>query len=405
MLRATAASLPAREPEAALLHQAVLLMELGRFGPSRDSADRALARNPGSAAVWYLRSELQRYSRGDPDLVPLAALLDEPAAASRPRGDLSLLHFALGKALLDSGDHDQAFVHLHEGNRLERAAFAYDAQATSEALLGIVRACTPEFLQRHAGNGDPAETPVFIVGMPRSGTTLLEQILASHPAIHGAGELTLLSGLVRRLCGPDLHPLGHPRALAGIAPDGFARLGRRYATELAALGPGSARIVDKMHDNFLYAGLIHLILPNARIIHCRRDPIDTCLSCYTKRFSTRVSYAYDLRELGRFYRGYEAVTAHWREVLPAECYAEVRYEDIVDDLEGEARRLVAFCGLGWDAACLEFHRTERAVRTASAMQVRQPLYRSSVGRWRDVAEHLGPLLETLHPVPGADPLR
>jgi len=395
-----ATSLPARRPELAFVHRAAALMELGRLDEALGATDQALARNPRSAQAWFIRSELKRYARGDADLARLEALLEEPGPGSGPP-ERTLLCFAAAKALLDVGDDDRAFARLHEGNRLERGTFPYDSQATYRSQLRIARAFRPALLQRFAGGGHRTEVPVFVVGMPRSGTTLIEQVLASHPSIHGAGELPMVAGLVRELCGPDLHPLEYPRALAATAPAELARLGRAYADELGALAPGKARVVDKMHDNFLYAGLIHLMLPEARIIHCRRDARDTCLSCYTKRFGTRIHYAYDLGELGLFYRGYEAVTARWRMLLPADRYIEVRYEDVVADAEREARRLVAFLGLDWDAACLEFHRIERPVRTASAVQVRQPLYATSVGRWRAVARQLGPLLDILNATPDA----
>jgi hypothetical protein len=231
--------------------------------------------------------------------------------------------------------------------------------------------------------------------MPRSGTTLTEQILASHPKVHGAGELTALQRMLNSVAGPDRKLLGYPQMMSALLPQDLATLGRAYVERLAALAQGKPRVVDKMPANFQFAGLVHLMLPNARIIHCRRDPIDVCLSCYSKNFSERKDFAYDLRELGLYYRAYEALMAHWRGLLPPERFIEVDYEAVVDDLEGQARRLVAFCGLDWDEACLDFHQTSRQVRTASVNQVRRPIYRSSLARWKPYEHHLAPLIEAL----------
>jgi hypothetical protein len=189
--------------------------------------------------------------------------------------------------------------------------------------------------------------------------------------------------------------LGFPGLLETLLPHDLAPLGRHYVEQVASQAPHRQRIVDKMPANFLYAGLIHLMLPNARIIDCRRDPVDTCLSCYTKLFAGEQKFAYDLRELGQFYRGYDSLMAHWRRLLPNDRLMEIRYEDVVDDLEGEARRMIAFLGLDWDDSCLAFHRTSRQIRTASLHQVRQPINRARVGRWKAYAGHLGPLLDSL----------
>jgi hypothetical protein len=231
--------------------------------------------------------------------------------------------------------------------------------------------------------------------MPRSGTTLVEQILASHPQVHGAGELTALETILIDQLGARLSPIDRARRLADLSAGDLAAMGGAYISRIRALAPGALRVTDKMPANFRFAGLIRLMLPNARIIHCRRDPVDTCLSCYARKFSRGQPYAYDLRELGLYYRAYDALMAHWRRLLPMDRLIEVRYEQVVGDLEGEARRMIAFLDLAWDDACLTFHRTRRPVRTASVNQVRQPLYRTSVARWRPYEKHLGPLLDAL----------
>jgi hypothetical protein len=230
--------------------------------------------------------------------------------------------------------------------------------------------------------------PVFVVGMPRSGTTLVEQVLASHPAVYGAGELRHLQTLTDGAG-------AFPQAIPGLTAVQFAAMGDAYLAKIMPLAQDRRHVVDKMPANFLRAGLIRLILPEARIIHCRRDPVDTCLSCYSKLFAAEQPYTYDQTELGRFHLDYQRLMAHWRAVLPASHFIEVDYEAVVVDLETEARRLLAFLDLPWDDACLRFHETARPVRTASVNQVRLPVYRTSSGRWRAHAAQLGPLLEAL----------
>jgi tetratricopeptide (TPR) repeat protein len=408
-----AASLQQSGFENPLANKALLLLETGRAAQSAAAIDQALVINPDSAAAWHMRCGLKKFTRGDPDIAAMEALLAGLSAPQTATSQTSTpriftpsgpnfesricLQFALGKAWMDVGDADRAFAHLDEGNRLKRSTFAYDSTATDRWIAEMAGSFTPELMQRLGASGHPGEVPVLVVGMPRSGTTLVEQILASHPEIHGAGELTLLEDMVARISGQrvdELCPPGDPQQLAALLPDDLARLGREYEAQVCALAPGRRRVVDKMPTNFLYVGFIHAILPNARIIHCRRDAVDTCLSCYTKLFRD-VKFASDLRELGLYYRAYENLMGHWRNLMSPERFTEVHYEDVVDDLEGQARRLVRFCGLPWHEACLDFHENGRPVRTASVTQVRQPIYRSSIGRWKPYARHLGRLLEAL----------
>jgi tetratricopeptide (TPR) repeat protein len=379
-----------------LANKALLLMENGQANGALEIIEQALAINPNSANAWHLRSDLKRFVPNDPDIEAMEAMLAVADMRVLPLEDRVRLEFALGKAWMDAGDAERAFAHLGRGNRLKRSTFVYDSEETDRWIAEIVASFTPALMDKFSGAGYASEVPVFVVGMPRSGTTLVEQILASHPNIHGAGELTVLQDLVARGparksgAGPD-----YPKLLDELLPEDLFDLGREYEQRMRAVAQPGHRVVDKNPTNFLYAGLIHLILPNARIIHCRRDPVDTCLSCYTKLFRD-VRFARDLRELGSYYRCYEALMSHWRDVLPAGRFTEVHYEHVVDDLEGQARRLIEFCGQDWNAACLRFHETHRSVRTASVNQVRQPIYRSSVGRWRPYAPYLGPLLDALN---------
>jgi tetratricopeptide (TPR) repeat protein len=392
-----AAQLPGTVAEEALLGRASLLMEAGCKDEARAAFDRALEAFPESALILSARADAHTFSADDPDFAALEAYLAE--GERRPLPDRIAVHFALGKAYLDVQDGARAFAHFDAGNRQKRASFDYDVRDSGRWMAHLAQTLTPELFRQLYGEGEASELPVFVLGMPRSGTTLIEQIVSSHPRVTGAGELSALrlavdaSGVF-----PDALPaLAHGRH----TPNGneasrvLKQIGLDYLDRIVPLAHGNARLVDKMPGNFVYAGLIPLILPGARIIHARRDPVDTCLSCYTKLFGGDQSFTYDLAELGTFYGYYERLMAHWRSVLPADRFIEVDYEEVVDDLEGQARRLVEFLGLPWDDACLNFHENRRVVRTASVNQVRQPIYRTSKGRWQAHAAHLGPLLETL----------
>jgi hypothetical protein len=283
------------------------------------------------------------------------------------------------------------------GSALKRAQIQYDETATLALFDRIEAVFTPALLRKKEklGGGDPSPAPIFVMGMPRSGTTLIEQILASHPQVHGAGELKTLNDVVNEVHGPDGQTIPYPEFVPVLDAGAIAKIGARYLAEIHKLTPQAPHITDKMPSNYYFAGLIHLALPNAKIIHTMRDPVDTCISCFSKLFTAEQNHTYDLVELGRYYRRYQQLMEHWRRVLPPGCILDVRYEDVVADLETQARRIITHCGLTWDDRCLSFHETERPVRTASATQVRQPIYKSAVGRWRVYKEFLGPLLAEL----------
>lgn len=381
-----AVELPGTVAEDALISIANAHLENGDKEAAIAAFEHAQQAYPGSTKAMVASIDTRKFIAGDPDIAAMeAALQVMPPPGINIRMNL---HFALGKAYLDTGDSAQAFSHLDCGNSIKRATFSYDSTATTTWIQRIAEAFTPELMRRLSGAGAASELPVFIIGMPRSGTTLVEQILASHPAIHGAGELSALRHAVE---------LGgaFPDSLAHLDAAALQRIGEDYLTQVQPLAPLAARVVDKMPANFLHAGLIPLILPGARIIHCRRDPVDTCLSCYSKHFSGEQLFTYQLDELGQFHRAYQTLMTHLRQVLPADRFIEVDYEAVVDDLEGQARRLIDFIDLPWDDACLTFHETRRMVRTASVAQVRQPIYTSSKGRWQQHAAHLGPLLTAL----------
>jgi hypothetical protein len=338
-------------------------------------------------------AELKRFHVGDPHIGIMDQLLKDSASV----GDEQRigLHFALSKAYADFDDYENAARHMVEGNALKRRRLQYDERESLDELRRAEEVFTHELMQRCAGLGNSSATPIFIVGMPRSGTTLIEQILASHESVFGADELIYFSEEVTKLSGAFGSSCKYPAFVPIMTAEGLHRLGDEYLGAIHAIAPTAARITDKMPSNFRFVGLIHLALPNARVIHACRNPIDTCLSCYSILFSDGQAFTYDLRELGRLYKGYDRLMRHWHSVLPKGIMIDVQYEELVNDFENVARRILAHCGLEWSPACLEFQKTRRPVRTASAIQVRQPIYSTAVGRWRQYAKMLEPLLEEL----------
>ena len=370
-----------------------ILKQLGRMEEARRATEQALRLPPPDALRYLNLSELRQFTPGDPYLADMEKFAR--GIASLPVKQQIELHFALAKAYDDVGRYADSFRHLRIGNTLKRQQIPYDEAATLALFERIRAVFTPELIRTFHNAGEPSPVPVFIVGMPRSGTTLIEQIMASHPQIFGAGELPNFRQAVTGIFAAADFPPPYPEVLLSESGEGLRRLGARYLAEIVPLAPAAARIVNKMPSNFLFAGLIHLALPNARIIHAVRDPLDTCMSCFSKLFANGQYFAYDLAELGRYYHHYDEMMQHWRSVLPPGRILDVRYEDLVVDLAGQARRIVQHCELEWDRRCIDFHATERPVRTASATQVRQPIYRSAIGRAQPYARCLEPLLKAL----------
>jgi tetratricopeptide (TPR) repeat protein len=369
------------------------LKELGRFDEAKAAYLKALELDPCVTGVYVNLADSMKFVPGDPHLAQMEALAARTEGLSA--SDHMQLDFALGKAYADLKEHQRSFTHLLQGNAAKRATIAYDEAAAMSFFDRIESVFTPALIAAKSGGGDPSPRPIFILGMPRSGTTLVEQILASHPLVHGAGELMAFNDTVHGVKAPDDTSLLYPEFVPALDPVALARLGAHYLALLQQKAPQGARVTDKMPSNYYFLGLIHLALPNAKIIHTMRDPVDTCISCFSKLFSAEQNHTYDLGELGRYYKRYERLMAHWRKILPAGSFLDVAYEDVVADLEGAARRIIAYCGLPWDDRCLAFHQTDRPVRTASATQVRQPIYKTAVGRWRVYEAFLGPLLSAL----------
>ena len=369
------------------------LMESGRLDEAEASLRRALQIRPDYLKVRLSLASVRKVKADDENLAALIAVDEAARNSATPLSgeDAVCLHFALGKSYDDIGDHAKAFPYFLEGNRLKRATFDYDPDETARRIDSIMRNFDMATMDRLRGGGAPSHLPIFILGMPRSGTTLVEQIISSYPGVHGAGELVDLAAILRH----DIAGAVFPDNLHSLDQARLTAWGAEYVAGLQRRAPDARRITDKMPANFLAVGLIHLMLPNAKIIHVNRNPVDTCLSCFTQLFKDGQEFTYDLAELGRYYVDYARLMEHWRKVLPDGAFLDVRYEDIVADQEAQSRRLIEYCGLEWDDACLDFHQSKRAVRTASMAQVRQPIYKSSVERWRPYEKFLGPLFDAL----------
>lgn len=370
-------------------NRGILLNQLGRRDEAEAALERAVRLAPDQARLYHHFAAVRRFKAGDPHIAAMQGLARH--AATLPVEAQVELRFALGKALNDIGDHAGAFAHLKLANDLKRRTFSYDEAAILGEFDRIAAAFDRDFMRRTEGLGEADASPVLIVGMPRSGSTLIEQILASHPAVFAAGEPPDLEQVVQaHLAGGRF-----PEDAAAWPAETLRSLGADYVRRLRALAPEAARIVDKTLINLRFVGLVHAALPNARILHARRDPLDACVSCYSLLFGGEQAFAYDLAEIGRYFLACERLMRHWREVLAPDVLLEVRYEELVADPENQVRRLLAHCGLDWHPGCLEFHRTPRQVRTWSVSQVREPLYQSSVGAWRRFEPWLGPLRDTL----------
>jgi tetratricopeptide (TPR) repeat protein len=363
-----------------------VLLEAGEVEEAARWFERAVELDPRNGH-YHLQLVRSRSAPLDgPRLAGLEALI-APGKGRTPPQRIEL-HFALAKAYEDAQRYDDAFAQLVAGNALKRAEIAYDPAAELGFFAGLERAVDAPLLEALRGYGNPSQRPVFVFGMARSGSTLVEQILAAHPAVAAAGEIAVFG----RLTGEVRPAIGTGAPLAGIGAS-FATIGDRYLAETMQFAGRALRVTDKTLANFSLAPLIHLALPNARMIHVRRDWLDTCFSCFATLFlGAFVPFSYDLGELARYYRAYDRLMTRWRAILPPDRFLELRYEDVVADLETQARRIVAFCGLSWDDACLAFQTAPRPVRTASAFAVRQPLYGTAVGRAQRFASHLEPLI-------------
>jgi len=367
-----------------------LLTEFGRFDEARQCFDRAITIAPLLAGSYYELVRCRPVTRGDEGLIErMEAALATPGLEGTQR---LRVHLAIGKAAEDLGDYALAMQHFDAAYLVRRGYAPFDPAAFSLEIDRMIARCTPEWIAQAARAGSPDRTPVFILGMPRSGTTLVEQIVSMHPEVRAGGELHYWNQR-----GAAWHSPGGIET--GVETPFLARAAVEYLSVLRSIAPKAARVTDKMPFNFLWAGLIHMAFPRATILHCRRAAVDTALSIHQTHFHPSLAFPTGGADLVEYFRGYQRLTGHWRDVLPADRFLEVEYEELTRDPEPVSRRMIAACGLNWHEACLRPEANPRAVNTPSKWQARQPIYRSSVGRWRRYEPWLGPLRALVEDTP------
>jgi tetratricopeptide (TPR) repeat protein len=364
---------------------------LGRRAASEAAYKSAIAIDPCNAEAYWSLADLKNYTFTDAEIEAMQRVL---ADGERPPAGDAQLCFALGKAFEQRRQYAQAFDYYARGNARRRLDAPFDSEAFERRAARIRAFFSAKFFSVHAASGDSSAAPIFIVGLPRSGSTLLEQILASHSQVEGTMELPNILNIVRDVNGVMPAADRYPESIAALPNGTLASLGARYLAETAPLRQGRPHFIDKLPNNFSHIGLIHAILPRATLIDARRHPMDCCLSLFKQHFAEGQTFSYDLVDLARYYRSYLATMAHWDSVLPGRVL-HVQDEQLVRDPEAQIRRLLGHCGLSFEPACLAFHETRRAVRTASAEQVRQPIYSSGVGYWRKFSAELEPLRSAL----------
>ncbi len=325
------------------------------------------------------------------ELIPVVEkLISDPEL---PNSDTLYCHFALGNLFRDSKSYDQAFNHFLKANTLQRETFTYDPRGNIQNVDRLIKTYSKRFIQGKRQLGSVSQLPVFILGMPRSGTTLVEQIISSHPQVHGAGELGAFPGVKLAIAQQLKYANPPPEYMSLIDGEMAEEYSARYLQELAFHCPTAKRITDKLPGNFLSIGLIKILLPNARIIHCQRSPLDNCISLYFQCFQNH-KFSFELTELGQYYLQYQRLMSHWKNLFPGEIL-NLQYEELVMDQERLSRQLIDHIGLQWDARCLDFHNNERDVMSSTNIQVRQPMYKNSINRWKHYEKHLQPLIEVL----------
>jgi tetratricopeptide (TPR) repeat protein len=381
-----AASTGSPELHVALGHS---LKAAGRRKEATESYRAAAAVRPGFGDAFWSLANLKTYRFSDDEIASMRAEEDAPAAHTIDRYHLC---FAIGKALEDRREYAESWQFYERGNLLKHAESRYHPHVTETNTLKQIAVCTTKFFVARAGVGVPNPDPILILGLPRSGSTLIEQILASHSQVEGTHELSDIERIVLSMRGHhrDLDDLDYPDVLATLALEEFRRLGTRYLIDTRAYRTDKPYFIDKMPNNFRHIGLIHLMMPNAKIIDARREPMACCFSNLKQLFASGQEFTYGIEDIARYYRTYLELMRHWDAVLPGRVL-RVRYEDVVEDLERNVRRILEFCGLDFEPACVEFYKTQRSVRTASSEQVRLPIFRDGLAQWRNYAAWLGPL--------------
>ena len=370
------------------------LKTIGRQEQAIDRYRSCVQSYPAFGEAWWSLANLKTFRFSDDEVAVMEQHVDQERLNDETRVNIN---FALGKAYEDRGDYDKAFHRYDSGNKLRRAHENYDPVQNEALHDQIIEAITPQFIEENAAHAEQRNDPIFIVGLPRSGSTLIEQILASHSQVDGTHELPDLPRVIRTINQWQIHGKGYPVAVPLLEPVHIKELGEQYLNATDRYRKGAPRFTDKMPNNFSMVGLLALILPNAKIINARRHPLDSCMGSYKQLFYRGQSFTYDLVELGEYYLEYQRIMDHWNKILPGRVL-DVHYENMVVNQEEETRRLIEFCELPWEDACLRFYETERAVNTASSEQVRQPIYSKSINAWRRFENHLGPLVEVLEPL-------
>jgi tetratricopeptide (TPR) repeat protein len=366
---------------------------LGQYQQSVDAYKAALASRPQHGEAYYSLSNLKTYKFSDAEI---ELMLQQEKNLEHSLMERVYVYFALGKAYEDSQDYSKSFEYYQLGNRLKRNSSGYDADKMSDELMKQRNHCTPALFAAHQGHGCSTPDPIFIVGLPRSGSTMLEQILSSHSQVDGTLELPNILSMAQKLRkqGKTEGEHAYPQNLTQLSSDEIQAMGEKFIADTKIHRQGAAFFIDKMPNNFRHIGLIKLILPNAKIIDARRHPMACCFSNYKQLFAEGQEFSYDLNDIAQYYTDYVELMAHWDTVLPGQVL-RVNYEQVVDDLETQVRRLLEFCGLPFESACLSFHETKRSVRTASSEQVRQPIYRSGLEQWSNYGAELTGLQQQL----------
>ena len=367
------------------------LKTLGRSDEAIDSYRKAAGCRPVFGDAYWSLANLKTYRFTGDELARMRAL---EAEASIPTTDRFHLRFALGKALDDQGDFEESFRYYALGNQLKRADSRYRPEIIETNTRQQIEVCTPELFARRRGSGVDDPAPIFIVGLPRSGSTLLEQILASHSRVEGTQELATVQQIVARIRGRDVENPRYPKVLATLDDAEFVKMGEFYLESAKVFRTGKPYFIDKMPNNFRHLGLIHLMLPKAKIIDARREPLACCFSNLKQLFAKGQEFTYSIEDIARYYRTYLELMRHWNRVLPGRVLC-VQHEDVVDNLADHVRRILEFCELDFEPTCIEFHKTQRSVRTASSEQVRQPIYREGLDHWRNFEPWLAPLKDAL----------
>jgi tetratricopeptide (TPR) repeat protein len=384
-----------RHPGEARIHlnRGRAMQMAGRHAEAVAANRRALELEPGLAEAWWSLSNLKTFRFDDADVTRMQEQLGADDTAVIDQVQLS---FALGKALEDRGEYDESFRHYAKGNAAKRRTVRWDADEHHGDVEAVAALFDAPFFAARRDWGDPSPAPIFIVGLPRAGSTLLEQILASHSRVEGTMELPDILSMASRLAGSAAgdRRTSYTNVMATLGANDFAACGAEYLERTAGHRSGAPFFVDKMPNNYIHVGLIHLMLPNAKIVDARRQPMACGFSVFKQLFAFGQTFSYSLDEIGRYYRDYVRLMSHWDEVLPGRVL-RVDYEAVVENTEEQVRRLLAYCGLEFESACLDFHRTERVVRTASSEQVRQPIYKGAVEQWRNYEPHLVPLREAI----------